>query len=470
MPQAFAVFNLGTRGGGGGGDTQASDRQLELLAKACRLDPGRLKAQWHDIAPRANSIATLQGLGNKEAWREALHRIKARASLRAAHPTDALNHALVAYAAFGLSSSGVEQAFSKRALAFSCRRLTATANTEEFASKAVLDLPHNDQTEVIALARKVWVHCYGPPKTVTMQRIDTGVKKRTSEAMSGDATAEVGIKRFRTEAAFLRSRRNATAAASQGVQLPGFDDAAEQVLVSGAWTDRHSKELRFQADKLHQRRVQAAHEHVLHDDQAAPELYDQAASTLAKQVRNERSRQNTLAQNEAAAIGSTAHDVLQRVRGQSVFVEPAADDSELGQALWRYRMRKVEAWQANVFIVSNPESPSHQVKWAAILRGAYVLHRDVLLKSAGVAVKYTAAACLKRSIYVSQGCHARSPGLWTFLEKVAEATPGNRWRWLRGTDMGRCLQAKSRDPANASVQGVFTRAELCHQDILRCSR
>ena len=171
IPPAFTLFDLGTHdggcGGGGGGTQQASDRQLDRLSKALCLDPGRLKAQWHDIAPRARAIAALQGTGNKDGWRKALGRIKARAPLSAAHPTDALNHALVAYTAFGLGSSGVEQGFSKGAWAFSSRRLTATANTEEFVIKAVLDLPHSDgdQTEVIALARQVWVRCYGPPMT-----------------------------------------------------------------------------------------------------------------------------------------------------------------------------------------------------------------------------------------------------------------------------------------------------------------
>lgn len=416
------------------------------------------------------AIASAQGLGNKDAWREALRRIKERAPLSAAHPTDALNHALVAYMAFGISSSGVEQGFSKAAWAFCSRRWAATPNTEEFVTKVVIDLPHNDETEVIDKARKVWLHCYGPPRTSVrrLQRIDTGVKKRTAEAISGDAAAdaEAGGKRFRSEAEFLRGRRGAVAIASEGVQLPGFDDAKQEALASGAWTDKHSKELRFQGDKLQSRKIQACREGALHDDEEAPELHGQAANSRAKQVRDERSRRNTLAKREADARGSTALEVLQRVRGQRVFVEPTADDPALHQALRHHGMlRTVEPWKADVFIAHSPESPSYQVKWAAILRGAYILHRNVLLKSAGVALNYAAAVCTKRSIYVSQACRAQSPGLWTFLEKVTEATPGNQWKWLRHPDTATFLQAKARQAKHAGLQGVFTRAELRHQDI-----
>ena len=53
--------------------------------------------------------------GNKSAWREAISRCRAHHATAKAHPTDVLFEALVQYFAHGLSTSGVEQAFSKGA-------------------------------------------------------------------------------------------------------------------------------------------------------------------------------------------------------------------------------------------------------------------------------------------------------------------------------------------------------------------
>ena len=68
------------------------------------------------------------------------------AHIRHVHNTDDLRSALVAYVAFGISTSGVEQKFSLAALKFNCRQTHAGAPNRDMFLKITLDLPNRDIT------------------------------------------------------------------------------------------------------------------------------------------------------------------------------------------------------------------------------------------------------------------------------------------------------------------------------------
>ena len=153
-----------------------------------------------DLRPRA---VALRHAGNKSAWHEAISRCRAHHATAKAHPTDVLFETLVQYFAHGLSTSGVEQAFSKGAWVWGSRRQSASPDREELTLKVALDIPNNDKDTVFRAARRVWAAVLGVHRTRARSRIDKGVKKSASAAASAGTAASA----VASEKAFIRKRR-----------------------------------------------------------------------------------------------------------------------------------------------------------------------------------------------------------------------------------------------------------------------
>ena len=101
---------------------------------------------------------------NKHAWKHIYDKIRGHNVTAKNHPMDVLKTALILYFVFGISSSGVEQAFSKIRLDFSNRRLSAFPETEEYVVRVMMGMPSADLKIIIPLAQKVWMHYYGPAR------------------------------------------------------------------------------------------------------------------------------------------------------------------------------------------------------------------------------------------------------------------------------------------------------------------
>ena len=97
--------------------------QLDRIAQPIGLDLEQFFSEFTDIQPRAFRIHKAEQLDNKDAWREAVSRITKTAIGRSTHPTDTLRTALIFYFAYGASTSGVEQSFSKGSWAYTNRQL-----------------------------------------------------------------------------------------------------------------------------------------------------------------------------------------------------------------------------------------------------------------------------------------------------------------------------------------------------------
>ena len=109
-------------------------QSVAKVAAAAEADPEAFRMQFEDVHPRAlheASIAVGSANPNKSAWKTAIDKIKAHQGVAISHPTDALVDGLVLYSVFGVSSSGVEQNFSKAEWSFTSRRMAANAITEE---------------------------------------------------------------------------------------------------------------------------------------------------------------------------------------------------------------------------------------------------------------------------------------------------------------------------------------------------
>ena len=153
--------------------SEADDVHLKTIALAVNKSEDVLRQQFKDIKPRAQQNQS----GNNDGWALAVQQIHATASVSRSHPTDVLEDGMLLRYLMGLSSSGVEQLFSKTRWALGKQRLHAKDENEEMIIKLMADLPHHDQDKLINLAQRVWGMCFNPPKQSPLKpRIDKGVK------------------------------------------------------------------------------------------------------------------------------------------------------------------------------------------------------------------------------------------------------------------------------------------------------
>ena len=228
LAQSYRVFRLA-------GAPEAPDQKdLERIAKACRLDLALLSAQFEHCYPHAameyraeahKLVGKSTREDNKLAWRRALEKLEGGRG----PSLDVLRAALAQYFVFCPSSSGVEQAFSKGDWAFSSRRQRMKPSTEEVCRKVLLDKDSYAVPALVQKAQLVWSLCLGPPRVLKAPRRDKGIKRPWQQSMFA-------------EAEFLRQRRAADAAVAQAGCIAGE-------LQSASWSAAHDKELGFQSKK-----------------------------------------------------------------------------------------------------------------------------------------------------------------------------------------------------------------------------
>ena len=251
IAQAYQVFDLVVP------PTQsAADRHLDRLSHVLHLDAVELKAQWQDFLPRAQNVRpTSSRSSNKDAWRTVLELVEQDKRLQVAHPCGQLQLALVAYAAVGVSSSGVEQMFSKTALKFNDRMGRCSDANEESFLRVCMDLPDRDVAATLEAAQQLWAKAFGVARCSQRKpRFDKGVKRKLPP--SGDA-----------ESAFVKRRRAASSAVASSLAPWAKNVAIEQlsrpVAPGGSWTVGHSAELAFLNAKRHTKAVDAQAENTL---------------------------------------------------------------------------------------------------------------------------------------------------------------------------------------------------------------
>ena len=409
------------------GPNANADIHLERIAKVSGLDAKALKAQWQDVFPRARMIAAQRAdapqNANKDAWRAALNRINSHRVTAKCHPTDVLRAALCQYLAFGVSTSGVEQAFSKGAWSFTNRRLRSHATTEEFSLKASLDLPHHDKQVVVRLARRVWAACYGAPRTATRPRIDKGVKRSRDVVEDGQVASE---------SAFLRKRRKAAAEASLNASRPDLGAAAVMMPANQplSWGENHTRELAFQRKKLHSKKVQAAAENSLLPAEDSVALHTEADSAHAAMVLAQRARERGEVRQAAAAKGLTSAEVLHKIQNKTAYVDVTAHGPGLHQALGVNSLQQVLSQAlADVFVVDQPGQADVKAKiiLASALRGAYLVSPEFLISGHGLALKMHAVSGTPREIFISRNCAVSNLRFCRFFHRALNGITGNKW-------------------------------------------
>ena len=456
--QAFEVFNLG------GGSVDA-ERKLARIAQACDLEEAALMSEWKDVYPRAQRLLKANANPqdkNKHAWALAMARLSDHHHGRARHPVQVLREALIQYHAFGASSSGVEQSFSRAAWAFGNRNGCARPSTEEFSVKALLDLPKvQDTKSLFRLARVVWVWCFGEARQVCRERIDKGMPRNNQTAGHDEAT-EAGFIRRRRRAELEAGRRyeERLRAGEQSNRGRGSSDSSD----SDVWTEKHEKELQFQNRKLKHRKIQACAENSLLPDEVEDGMLEEAQLCKKNMLAREAARQKKQQKVLAAEQGCSLDEVRRQLTAKTAFLAVAASE-ELRRGLGQLRLRQVpSASDAEVIICSRPgflANPRHRLLSA--LKGCFELSPKLLTHGQGAVLKLHPAASIQRVLLVSTACARQRCRFWRFFRNALPT--GHKWT-LHNCPLAQ-MQVLQGNHRSGLCWVVVLKTEQAHED--RCS-
>jgi hypothetical protein len=308
--------------------------------------------------------------------------------MKAQHPTESLERALTAYQCFGVSTSGVEQNFSKSDLLVGVRRQKCHPLTEELLVKTGLDLPHLDRQTLCKRARQIWEECFEAPHAYTARRLAAPGKKRKAS----------------TEVDFISKRRAAASSAMAVFPEPVRLGESEPALVrrGEGWGESHTRELRFQHAKEQDKRVDALGERTLLPHEVTPALRVTLAQKVAKRLKDQKGRERTALRVNANLKGASRASVLQKIRGKKVFLEQSCQSPALARAVERHGLVPSRCVDAECFVVGCPGRASEFVRAASALRGSYQITPGFLLTDGktGVAVKYQPCHHIPKTVFV----------------------------------------------------------------------
>lgn len=424
LSQAFNAFDVTQ------GSPSANARHcLARIAQSEGLPELELTRQWEDVYPRAAVAAAGRSTRtvNKDAWLRAITDINRTPATSRAHPTNVIMKALTTWRVFGISSSGVEQNFSKNSWSFGDRRQSAHAGTEEMHIKLSLDLAQHDRATLIEKARQIWSFCYGPPRTHNgPARIDKCLKRKVAGEITGVPTSEI---------AFTRKRRRATqdallAAGEAGVAMDslGKPNPAEAPLPS-SWTDKHEAELKFQHAKERRRKVDAAADNLLlSGDGDVAALRAEASELRLDQVCSERARLARAKRITAALTGQSLASLLLAIRHKSAYVSnDCGDRATMVTALRAAGLVQCnDMSQADVFVVQSPGRAPAGATLVSALRGGYQISPGLLLSAHGHAVKFKPSMLQPRILFASlRFAHVHREFCQLVKQVLASAAPAD---------------------------------------------
>ena len=426
--KALSIFDL--HGAKGKCNPEIAPELFNIIAEAIDEPVEVFQAQFDDIFPRAvseSSSIAKSDEPNRFAWREIIRKINANLSVARVHPTQVLNKGLILYYVFGVSSSGVEQSFSQGSWGYTNHH-RATADTDEFCLKVILDLPHHDKTAIISKARMIWVMCYGQARQCAT-RISKGVRKPRSGAITEGFMAQ-------TETGFVRERRRAIASCVD-VQ-PTLSHEALMAQASAdldgfrGWGEGHTKELHFQKGKLRARMVQADaewntrleaevkdHRHSMIKAQRARKRKYERYHLRSSMIKAQRPRKRKYERE------MTGQAVLAKITNKRAYIHshvPLVLTPRIRAAFNRYGIIECDKHKADVFVVCRPGQPylGKSLMITTALRGCFHVTPQLLLSNGmkGVALGWKEVAHITRVVFVSSACEDRQKTALDFVRSI----------------------------------------------------
>ena len=258
---SFGVFNLSSRRKAGGCLTPVK-AALAKLAAAFDLDPLKLEQQYVALLPVSEALHKEGRFTNRAAWTEALR----RRSLRAKQGWEELRQTLVMYATWSVSSSGVEQLFSK--VKKSPIELSSASVDTDRRTAVVMGSIKGTATEerdLIATAQKYYCDLLRSGKSRAQ-----GPEKRLDKGAARATTKVVLKKGKKSEAAWHRRRRAAVAKSAELATPP------RKMVVEADLPESAKKELDKQKAGALKRKAQAYLDGYLAKEESTPTVMAEA--------------------------------------------------------------------------------------------------------------------------------------------------------------------------------------------------
>jgi hypothetical protein len=402
--------------------------QLKCLADAFKVDTANLVEQFMEHQRIAQAeMARAPGDPASSAWQRALQKTQSSSRRRRAFQANALVALLQRFVVAPGSTAGIEQNFSlfKRSLG---EHWQGTELAEE--RRLVLQLssaaaPVADN-ELLAEARLIWASGFAPPRKgggVRLDRQETGKPRHV---------------RIRTAAAWLRRRRQDVADGAAATPVATVTDAAVDAAAEAAWTAKHEKELRFQTKARTEHQKAAVQQGVLSQDALGAGAEQQMADYRA-QVQ---SRECKLEARQRFLDRAQQQPVVPDLRGCQVFVDDAARSAlNATPAQWALARRQAklvvveDRAVASVFVTLTPSQPGDRTQCVAALSGAVICTPEMILTSAGVALKLQRAMSWPRHIFLSARCYDRHQAMVDLVRRVCSLAQRTcRWTWYLEAD------------------------------------
>ena len=356
---SFQVFGFhGASGGmtpyyGGGLTSQVSDPEelhantkqaLQKLAQAFHFDYDALLRQFWRLQPVASHCKCAHHVSDGDAWKLAVQRSQ-KAWLK--HDIRIIEACVRYFLAFAVGTTHLERKFAKQKRA---NHHSADGQLMDFdivKAKLLTDYQECEEAKVISYAKKVWLSSFGPTRSSPSQtRVHKGLRQRKSG---------------KSEASWLRARRQSLVKAVAGARLPGKTRVSKAALVAkGVWQESHEKEEQFQVKKRKIFMEECAAQGGLLASEVQGEADVQELETSGQHREDRRqkacvSKEKSVAKREAvnAVCPKT---LLAGLKGACVFVD-AAVASQVSTSLLAQRQLTMTSTRhvADLFVVQDPQ-------------------------------------------------------------------------------------------------------------------
>ena len=431
VSQAFRVFNVCDSGS----NWVCNDDvivDLERLAKTFDVSFDDLRLQFLRFRGRV-AVEARTTQDNKTAWANVMRHVSDRnVATRSDDRLEicALSAVVFRYLAWGFSTSGIEQGFTRSMRSFSVFQEASKPEYEDRMVRLALEGPSNRPRELAQRARLLWPAMgFGNARTTSARskRSDAGVKR------SG---------RSCSEASFLKRRRDSVGSATGGLEREAAVDQVESSALPSCWGDSHEKELEFTRGKTAVRIIQASREGALRDAEDDDVFRDAARDQLVRMRDSQLQRERAASSATSRAMGCvdatgpdspTVFIQAPTLRGKKLFSEisDVLNAREIARA--RGMVLTSVASEADFLLVDDPWDivARSLCQWAAVLRGVPIVARSIIDatcvgNSAPVALVHKAGLQKRRQFYISLGFCRKHRRIAKFIRRCIECG-GHKW-------------------------------------------
>ena len=428
--------------------TAQDSNKLARIASFLKLDPERLTREFFDHLPLVQRIAKTHPVDNLGAWRMLLAKMAHDPRRAHAHPMLALVPALVRYAAYGFTTAGIEQGFSRlQALVNTCD--THNPGTLNDLSVLISDPDPKVNDDTVRQAQVEWAEVYNNTRKSIQERIDNGLKRPQLQG---------------SEKRWVHERRKSVQKAlkdPKGKKKNTHINRKASRMAPRFWSQSHSKEMEFQREKRATNFIAGvASGNVL--DAEVSQTMAHACVEIAQREVAKRRAYVTQKNNKRKA---TALSTSQHIKSKILYLVDAA----MGMSVEKfYAMMKNNGLRkstnplaADIFVANNLNRVPTLVSWIAVLAGGRICHMDFVVSGgkSGASVAFRPALRTRRTVWCSPRFREQHMALFDALRELLRK-PYNSWTYMADkTDFLAVAAKKIRAKKPTEVMALVTEWE-----------